>query len=304
MRYLITGAGQIGTQLAHDLIADGHEVVVLRRRADPVPGAEVRSGDAGDRDALRTAASGATAVFHCVHAAYSAPAWRRELPWREIAIMDVAAELGIPVVFPESVYAFGMGARDLAETTPITPASPLGRVRADLLAARAAHPARTASVVASDLVGPTARPATSVVLSTVLRPAAAGRRAMVLGDPDAPHAVTYLPDLTRAMAAAVPRAAASDTVLIAPTPAARSQRDMARDAAAAAGREPAGVSGIPNALLAVGAPFSASTRELFHQRYLWSAPSELRPGRLTTELGLEPTPWSDVLAEWAATRTR
>jgi len=294
MRYLITGAGQIGTQLARDLIADGHEVVILRRRADPVGGAEVRSGDAGDRGALRAAAAGATAVFHCVHTAYSAPAWRRELPWREVAVMDV------PVVFPESVYAFGRGARDLTEATPIAPASPLGRVRADLLAARAAHPARTASVVASDLVGPTAQPATSVILSTVLRPAAAGRRAMVLGDPDAPHAVTYLPDLTRAMTAAVPLATASDTMLIAPTPAARSQRDMAGDAAAAAGREPAGVFGIPNALLAVGAPFSVPTRELFRQRYLWSAPSRLRPGRLTAELGLEPTPWEDVLAEWAA----
>lgn len=295
MRYLITGAGQIGTQLARDLAAEGHEVVVLRRGDGAVPGAEVTVGDAGDRDALRRAAAGADAIFHCIHAAYSAPAWERELPSREAAVMDVALELGIPVVFPESVYAFGVGARDLSEGSRIAPVSPLGRVRAGLLAARAAHPARTASVVASDLVGPTARPKTSVIMATVLGPAAAGHRAWVMGDPDAPHAVTYIPDLARAMSAAVPLASRADAVLIAPTAPARSQRRMAEDAAAAVGRSPAGASRIPSFAFAACAPFSPTTRELFRQRYLWNAPSELRPGRLTTELGLEPTPWQTVL---------
>ncbi|RGE23135.1 NAD-dependent epimerase/dehydratase family protein [Leucobacter sp. wl10] len=299
MRYLITGAGQIGTQLAADLTAAGHGVTVLRGGAGAVPGAAVRSGDAGDWDALRSAAAGAAAIFHCIHAAYSAGAWSRELPQRETAVMDVAAGLGIPVVFPESVYAFGRGARDLDEETPIAPVSPLGRVRARLLAARAAHAARTASIVASDLVGPTARPKASVILATVLRPAAAGRRALVMGDPDAPHAVTYLPDLARAMAAAVPLAEPGGAVLVAPTAPARSQRRMAVDAAAAVGRAPAGVGRIPSAALALGASVSPATRELFRQRYLWNAPSELRPGRLTVESGLEPTPWENVLREWA-----
>lgn len=296
MRALITGAGQIGTQLAHDLSATGHEVVVLRRSATAVRGARVVSGDAGEGETLRAAAAAADAIFHCIHAPYSEAAWRRELPHRERVVMDVASELGIPVIFPESVYAFGHGARDLRESAPLAPVSPLGRVRAELLAARAAHPARTASIVASDLVGPTAHPKASVILATVLGPAAAGRTTWVLGDPDAPHAVTFIPDLTRAMAAAVPLASAGDTVLMAPVPPALSQRQMARDAAAAAGRTAGPVRRIPAAALALGGAVSPLARELFRQRYLWSAPSELRPGRLTAELGLEPTPWGDVLA--------
>ncbi|MFV0433138.1 MAG: NAD-dependent epimerase/dehydratase family protein [Leucobacter sp.] len=303
MRFLITGAGQIGSQLTRDLIATGHEVRVLRRSLAAVAGATVISGDAGDRVAVRTAAAGCDAVFHCIHASYSAAAWRRELPQRETAVMDVAAELGIPVVFPESVYAFGLGARDLREDSRIAPVSPLGRVRADLLSARAAHPARTASVVASDLVGPTARPKASVILATVLGPAAAGHRAWVMGDPDAPHAVTYLPDLTRAMIEAAPLAATGGTILAAPTGPARSQRQMMIDAAAAVGHPRAGISRIPAAAFALCAPVSPTTRELFRQRYLWAAPSELRPGRLTTEFGLQPTPWDEVLREWAASPT-
>ncbi len=301
MRYLITGAGQIGTQLARDLVREEHEVVVLRRRHSPTPGAITIVGDAADRDALRRAASGAHAIFHCIHAPYSARAWRRELPHREAAVMDVANELGIPVVFPESVYAYGRAAQHLTETAPFAPVSPLGAVRAELLAARAAHRARTASVVASDLFGPTATPQGSVVLATLATPASAGRRCWALGDPDAPHAVTYLPDLTRAMIAAAPLAEHGGTILIAPTESARSPRQIASDAAAAAGRAaPPKVSRIPAAAFAICAPFAPAMRELLRQRYLWTAPSTLQPGRLSTEFALAPTPWDAVLDEWAA----
>lgn len=299
MRYLITGAGQIGTQLALDLTHDGHDVVVLRRSDTSLPGTRTISGDAGDPAIVRTAAAEADAIFHCIHAAYSAKIWRRELPHREQAVMNVAAELNIPVVFPESVYAFGRGAAQLSETSQIAPVSPLGRVRAELLKARAMHPARTASVVASDLFGPTATRNGSVVLSTVVEPARKGLRAWVLGDPDAPHAVTHIPDLTRAMTASVPLATENDATLIAPTAPARSLRHMAEDAAARAGQESiARVTRVPAIALASAALFSATARELFKQRYLWNAPSTLVPGRLTTELGLEATPWSEILTEY------
>ena len=303
MRYLITGAGQIGAQLARELAEAGHDAVVLRRRPDAVAGATTVAGDAGDRAAVREAAQGAEAILHCIHAPYSAAAWRRELPGREAAVMDVAADLGIPVVFPESVYAFGLGARDLSEDSPIAPVSPLGRVRAQLLKTRASHTARTASVVASDLLGPTSTKGGSVVLGTLLAPASKGARAWAMGDPDAPHAITYTPDLTRAMLAAVPLARQGGATLLAPTAPARSQRLIVADAAAAAGLSPAGVTRIPTAAFALGALFAAPMRELFHQRYLWNAPSELLPGLLTTELGLLPTPWERVLEEWASQLT-
>ena len=299
MHTLITGAGQIGTQLARDLVRAGHNVTVLRRGSSPIPGTTVISGDAGDPSTLRRAAEGASAIFHCIHAPYAVAAWRRELPQRELAAMDVGAELGIPVVFPESVYAFGRNARDLDESAAVDPVSPLGEVRAELLAARASHPARTASVIASDLMGPTATKRSSVILGTVLTPAAAGATAWVLGNPDAPHAVTSIPDLTRAMLAAVPLASADDIRLNAPTPAARSQRQMAHDAARITGTSPGAVRGIPAALFGLCAPFSPTTRELYRQRYLWAAPTSLRPGRLTTEFGIEPTPWERVVRDWA-----
>lgn len=300
MKYVITGAGQIGQQLATDLVARGDEVVVVRRREGEVPGARMVRGDAGDREMLDGVLDGAAAVFHCIHAAYDARAWQRELPARERAVMDAAAGRGIPVVFPESVYAFGLQSDSLREGSTCMPCSPLGEVRAQLLAARHEHEATTVSVVASDLIGPTAGGG-SVGTTTVIQPVVRGRTAWVIGDPDAAHSWTYLPDLSRAMIHTADQANSlaptGDAVLHAPTPQARSLRDLARDTAAAAGVREARVRRVPSSVLAPGAPFSRLVRELRNQGYLWERPAVLQPGVLTTEHGLEPTDWDAVVDE-------
>jgi nucleoside-diphosphate-sugar epimerase len=301
MKYLVTGAGQIGRQLVADLRAEGHDVVVLRRGEGEVPGARTVSGDAADRDLLRTAAAGASAVFHCVHTSYDAEAWERELPGREQAVMDVAAELGIPVVFPEGVYAFGKGARDLSEGAPWEPVSPLGEVRRRLLTARESHPARTLSVVAADFLGPTANPQTAAYKLMVLGPASRGRTAWVMGDPDAPRSFTYIPDFTAAMIAAArgceALAPAGSAVLMAPSGGPLSQRQMATDAARVSGSRRARVRSIPRWVFTVSGLFSPMMRELGRQSYLWRHPSVLRAGRLTREYGMTPTPWDVVVRE-------
>jgi nucleoside-diphosphate-sugar epimerase len=306
MRFLITGAGQIGTQLARDLLADGHDVTVLRRGTDVEPGARLVRGDAGDPATLRTALTGedgasADAILHCIHSSYDASAWRRDLPQRERAVMDAAADADIPVVFPESVYAFGEGAADLHEGAPLTPASPLGEVRAQLLRARAAHRATTLSVVAADLLGPTAVPETSVFLQLVLQPAAKGKRAWVLGDPSVPRTLTSIPDMTSAMAFAAQHADAlaphGDAILMAPSPEPLSQRELAERTAALVGQRPHGATGIPAPLLRAIGLFSPTFKELGHQQYLWRRRAVIHPGTLTRDFGLQPSDLDRIVLE-------
>lgn len=296
MRFVVTGAGQIGSAIVRELVEHGHEVTVLRRGAQRVPGARTIQADAGDRNVLRREIDGAAAVFHCVHADYDPVSWRRELPWREAAVMDAAAEAGVPVVFPESVYAFGKGAENLTEGQALNSCSPLGEVRAELLAARAAHASTTVSVVAGDLVGRGATRKGSVPTATVVRPIQHGRTAWVLGDPDAPHAMTVVADLARAMVAAASEhpnlAPGGDVVLNAPSPQAISMRDLARLVAGNA-VEPR-TRAVPSWPLRLLGAISPTTRSLWHQRYLWNAPSMLEPGVLTTRLGLAPTEWDAV----------
>ena len=301
MRYLITGAGQIGRALTDHLRHHGHHVVVLRRAAAAVPGAtDTVSGDCADRDLVAGAAHGTDAIFHCIHAPYDARAWARELPHREAAVMDAAARLDIPVIFPESVYAFGRAADDLIEGAPLAPCSPLGEVRARLLHARAEHSARTVSVVASDLFGPTAGDG-SVATATVLRPVVTGRRVWVVANPELPHSWTYLPDLAAAMHACAREARAialdGDAVVHAPTSATVSIREVAECAAEIANaRTPVRVFEVPTGVLALAGALHPLTRALWQQRYLWQRPARVHPGRLERDHGLTATAWPDALA--------
>ncbi|MGX5692739.1 NAD-dependent epimerase/dehydratase family protein [Dermacoccus abyssi] len=284
MRAFITGAGQVARGLINELTRTD-EAVVLRRSNEPIPTARVTPGDAADRASLRALAAHSDAIFHCVHASYDPRAWRRELPEREQAVMDVAYELGKPVVFPESVYAFGRSAESLFEGAPLDPCSPLGEVRAEMLSARRAHPATTISIVAGDLIGPTATIKGSVPKATIIDPIVAGRTAWVLGDPDAPHSMTRIPDLARAMLTASSRADAlapgGDAVLHAPTPPAVSQRRFAQQQADELRLASTRVRAIPNWALLPLVPFSPTTRSLRRQMYLWDYPMVLHPGVLT-----------------------
>ena len=306
MKYLITGAGQIGTELTCQLTAAGHEVMILRRGTGAVPGARVVSGDAADAALVAELAVGAAAIFHTIHAAYDHRVWRRDLPGREQVVMDVAAQQGIPVVFPESVYAWGHGAEHQVEGASPQPCSPLGQVRAELLAARAAHRAITISIVAGDVYGPTASSGGSVARATIIDPVRAGRPAIVLANPGQPHSFTHLGDLAAAMIHAAGHAdelaPAGDRVLHAPTADPVTATALATLVAQQAGRPAARVWGVPRWPVRVAGWFHPVLRELANQSYLWHRPAVLLPGVLT-ERGLRTTELAQGLAELPASGT-
>ena len=115
MHHLVIGEGQIGRAIIEQALTDGDSVTVLRRsEITPTPGIDRVAGDVLDRTALTTALAGADAVHASFHAAYDARVWRRDLPPRELAVLDAAADRGIPVVFPGidvCVPGRGLGSR-------------------------------------------------------------------------------------------------------------------------------------------------------------------------------------------------
>ncbi|RUQ21692.1 NAD-dependent epimerase/dehydratase family protein [Kocuria sp. HSID16901] len=294
MKYLVTGAGQIGTQMVRNLVEAGHQAVVLRRSQKSVEGAEVLVGDVSDRRLLARAMRDVAAVFHCVHAAYDADAWRKMLPDQERAVMDLAADANIPVVFPESVYGFGAGAEDLTEGDALAPRSPMGQVRAELLAARREHDATTLSIVASDLWGPTAEPSTSVAHLAVMVPRPRGRAGYAMGNPRLQHTLTYIPDLATSMIAAAENAAElapkGDLIAHAPSITECSLEELNRVVSEEAGVRRRTIRPVPAGLLRVMSWMHPMLRELSNQSYLWTRPVLMRPGILSDRYGLEATP--------------
>ena len=89
-----------------------------RAAARTIPLIERRKVDVSDADALREAFDGAAAVYHCIHAAYNADAWERELPAAEQTVLEAAGHVGAVVVFPESLYSYDTSQQPMTEHTP------------------------------------------------------------------------------------------------------------------------------------------------------------------------------------------
>src|SRR5690625_4121263 len=229
-------------------------------------------------------------------------------PRRERAARARGGSAGIPVVFPESMYAFLGGAARLAEGARPTPGDPKGRIRTELMEARRRHPATTVSVVASDVVGPTSRgTGTAVATALVIEPLLAGRPVVVLADPDAPHSLTHLPDLAQAMVycartatTLTAEAPGRSVVLHAPTDTAHSMRALAARTAEHAGVRERRVIAVPRRLTALLGRVNTLMRELSGIADLWYGPCVLEPGVLTTVHGLQATPWAEAIASTIA----
>ncbi|MFT4083030.1 MAG: NAD-dependent epimerase/dehydratase family protein [Nocardioides sp.] len=294
MSHLVIGAGPVGATIATQLADAGHHVRILTRSGGgPThPLVERRSGSAADPVTLAEAVDGVSAVFDCMHPSrYDAAAWRAELPAAEQAVLAAAGRVGAVVVFPESLYAYGRVSGPITEDTPRDADFGKPGVRTALLAARAASTTATVSVAASDFYGPRVRNAHAG--ERMLAAALAGRRLQVLGDPDAPHSWTYVPDLAAAMILAAGEEGCWGSVLHAPTAEPVSQRRLAQAYADAAGAPPARVSAIPGwALRAIGV-LHRPTRELAEMSFQFAAPFVLDSTASQARLGLAPTSLED-----------
>ena len=296
-RHVVIGAGQIGTTITEQLAQAGEEVRAITRSGSGLRHERVErvAADAGDRERLTPLLAGAEVVHHCLHTAYTARAWRRDLPPAEAAVLAAAGRAGAVVVFPESLYAYTRTDAPMTEDGPRDARGGKRGVRTDLLAARAASPTPTVSVVASDVFGPHATVnahAGERMLSAVL----GGKTLRVIGSPDRIHTFTYLPDLARAMIAAADRAdlrEGGDAVLHAPSGPAVTQRQMAQAYAGAAGTT-ARVAAIPGWVLTLGSLVPGSVRELAEMRYQFEAPFVMGSTTSQRALGLTPTPLAEA----------
>lgn len=275
----VIGYGQIGARIVADLLRQGVETTVVTRSAGAsVPEAARHViGDAGRRDDVAGAAAGAEAIFACFHTGYDSRLWADVLPGLEQVVLDVAAEQGSVVIFPESTYAFAARAEELRDDAEFAPAEDKGRVRQRLMEARSAHPAPALSVLAGDLVGPDAAPATSVVRMMITDRVAAGRRPIIPADPDVPHALTDIADLSAAMIHSAEdveellvgvAGAGGHRLLIAPSQA-PTLRDVGERAAGVAGRPAAAPWVLPHGVLRAAGLVSRTALELARLQPIW-----------------------------------
>ena len=294
--HVVVGAGPVGRATAVQLASEGHEVLLVSRSGGGPEIAGVRrvAADAAAADRLAELASGAVALYNCINPP-SYMVWPTFWPPVAAAFLAAAERTGATLVTASCLYAYGPVDEPMVEGMPDAATTTKARIRAlmwaDALAAHEAGRIAAVEVRGSDYVGPGV---TGAHIPQVTPRALAGKAVRVFGSPDQPHSFTDVRDMGRALAAVAQRPSAWGRVWHAPTNAPRTQREAVADICRAAGKEPVDVRPWPRAMLGLGGTVVPLLRELRETVYQFERPYVLDSSAIERELGLAPTPWSEV----------
>lgn len=309
--HVIVGAGAVGTALARELVTTGARVRILTRSGSGPDhpaierialdvAAASTPGPAADRLAELT--RDAVAIHNCANPAYHR--WPTDWPPIANALLAAAESSGAVLVTCSNLYAYhpddtlraSTSGAGMTEDLPLTNPGRKGGVRArmwaDALAAHTAGRIRATEVRASDYLGATAA---SALGDQVVPRLLAGKPGRVLGDPDVPHAVTYVGDVARLMAVVATDPRAWGRPWHVPTHPARTVRQIVTDLAEVAGVPDAGVQQLPvwfQRALGLVLPFM---RELPEVAYQHTTPWRVDSSAAEQTFGLAPTPWQEIL---------
>ena len=297
------GFGPAGAATARLLAEQGHSVrVVTRSGRGAEPGVEHVALDATNSEELIAAARGATAIHHCAAPPYHR--WASEWPPLMTSACAAAEATGAVLVMLGNLYGYGPVDGPLTENLPLAATGPKGRVRAAAWEqARSLHEQgriKAVEVRASDFFGPGVTDGGHLaarVMPRLLR----GKPVSALGDPDAPHSWTYLPDVARALVEAAGEERAWGRAWHVPTEPALSARQMADRLATEAGTGPVAVRGLPPAVLGVASAFSPLIRALKEIRYQFDRPFVVDSSAYEAGFGVRATPVDEQITatvEW------
>ncbi|MGY1622650.1 NAD-dependent epimerase/dehydratase family protein [Geodermatophilus sp. SYSU D00965] len=299
--HVIVGKGPVGTTTAELLATRGHRVRVLSRSGGTSTGTvEHRRVDATDADALAAAAQGADALYNAVNPAYHR--WATDWPPVATALLTAAERTGAVLVTMANLYVYGRPAGPMTPDSPLAATDLKGVVRRrmweEALAAHEAGRVRVTEARAADFVGPQV-PAEHSHLVRQLPALRRGRRAWVVGDPDAPRSWAYLPDVAATLATLGTDERALGRAWHVPSAPPRSQRQALTDLAAALGTPAPRVSRIPWTVLRGIGLVSPVMREVVDVRHQFDQEYVIDATATTATFGLTATPWDEVVAATA-----
>ncbi|GAA2136391.1 NAD-dependent epimerase/dehydratase family protein [Kitasatospora kazusensis] len=296
--HLVIGFGPAGAATARLLAAQGKAVrVVTTSGRSPEPGIEHIALDAADGARLTEVAQGAAAIHSCAAPPYHR--WASGWPPLVSAACAAAEASGAVLVMLGNLYGYGPVDGPMTEELPLAATGPKGRVRAaGWEQARQLHEQgriRAVEVRASDFFGPGVTDGGHLaarVVPWLLR----GKPVSTIGDPDAPHSWSYLPDVARALAEVAGEERAWGRAWHLPTGPALSTREMADRLAARAGTGPVAVRRLSPAVLGAASLFSPLIRELKEIRYQFDRPFVVDSSAYEAAFTVRATPVDEQVA--------
>lgn len=299
--HVVMGTGPLGLAVARHLAARGKPVRAVNSsgRADLPGRVEVVAANVADATDAKRVCEGATVVYHCANPPYAR--WPDLHPPLMSAIIEGAASSGATLVFGDNLYAYGPVDGPLTEDLPQRAQGPNGRVRAEIADAllRAHEDGRIRAAIGrgSDFFGPHAHQST--VGDRVFARAIEGRPAQVLGDPDLPHAVTYIEDFGRALVTLGEREEALGKIWHVPNAETITMRAFVQIVFNAAG-QPARLRAAPRWGIALAALFNPTVRAVREQLYQSERPWVVDSSRFERTFGWSAAPLPEAAAATVA----
>ena len=254
------------------------------------------AADAADTAALSRVAADAAVLYNCANPPYHR--WSTDWPPLAASLLATAERTGAVLVTMSNLYGYGPVDHPITEADPFAATSRKGRIRAamwaDALVAHRAGRVRVAEARASDYFGPEVRGSGHLGERVVPR-VLAGQSVRVVGDPDAPHSWTYLPDIARALAVLGTDERAWGRPWHVPSNPPLSQRAALEAICRLAGAPAPRVSGIPRWALRAGGLVSPMLRELDEVFYQFDRPFVVDSSAFSATFGQVPTPMDEAL---------
>lgn len=205
MKQTILGSGgAIGIQLGKELTKYTEDIRIVSRNPKKVNiNDELIRADLLKKDQVFKAVDGSSIVYLTVGLPYKAKVWESDWPIVMANVIDACKTFDSKLVFFDNIYMYDPHQLSLmTEDTPVNPSSRKGKVRGKI-ASMLIHEFDKGDIEgliarSADFYGPSIN--NSVILETVVKNLANGKKAIWIGDPKYIHSNTYTIDAAKATA--------------------------------------------------------------------------------------------------------
>ena len=305
INHIVFGTGAIGRAVMEELIKRGESVRMVNRsgKMDEVPaGVEVKAADLYDQAQVREVTRGAKVAYQASQPNYFE--WEKKFPPLQKSIIDGLTGTDVKLVLVENLYMYGdTNGTPLTEDTPHNTHTRKGKVRSEISnAAFEAHRAgklRVAAGRGSDFFGAWGLP-TAVMGERTFYPLLHGKPANLIGDVDAPHTHTYIPDFGKALVILGERDEADGKPWHVPNDNPRvTQREMIEMIAAEMGVPPK-FSAMGKLMMWIGGFFVPEAKEQVEMMYEFDQPFIVDSSKFEKMFGMQATPMKEAIKETVA----
>ena len=298
---LVLGYGPVGKATVQALTGRSIRVAQRNRPRDLSAYIPFVACDVLDANSVRNAARGVKQIVITIGFAYERATWRKQWPKAMEHILATAEHEKARVVFVDNLYMYGPQNEPLREDMALQDYGAKPAVRAALtrqwMEAHKAGRVKVAALRAPDFYGPGVTQ--SHLGDAAFGNLAKGKSAMLIVDPDQPHAFAYVPDIARGVVSLLD-APDDDFGQAWHSPCApmTTPREILTIGAQSLGQK-LKITSIPFWALSLFGVFMPFMKEMVEMRFQWDRPYEVDSSKFAKRFWSDATPFEIGAAETA-----